>query len=67
MMNKQAMTGELERIIAHARSLETRLQTLLREQNIRLSDAPYGVASGLTRLEDFCEDIQNAIDELRLK
>lgn len=62
-MDKQVVIDTLRDALNDSKAIERKLRALLRDQGIPLSDAPYGFASGLTRLEDFRDDIRTALSE----
>lgn len=65
--NKQTVTDALRDILNDSNPLERKIRALMHEQGINLSDAPYGLASALERLENFRDDIRNAIDDIETR
>lgn len=64
MKDTQPAIQGLKEILMDSSELEIKLNWWLQDQGLTEFDAPYGLASALSRLEDVQGDIQNAISEL---
>lgn len=65
MKNKQAAIQGLKEILMDSSALEIKLNKWLEDQGLTEIDAPYGLASAGSRLEDMQSDIKSAIDEVK--